>query len=320
MRLRLIVLLLLVPYAKGQRATIHEEQIVRTVYARLSYAAQINDIQMLWLKKGHRQQIDPTHFKLRMDQQLRFDLSDFNAEPLTLLQLGIAQISHPVQLGPVVENVRFEKGSDIAVASIANVSGKDVTGFNLSIEVTYQDGRQSSYERLVDLLPRMLSYQNQELSDNGTLHPGDRWEERLDLPSHKGASNTAIAVSVKLDVAAYSDHTADVENEPALLRLASVRHNRALADQRAAEIMSAAAADSVTPDPTGMALTQLRAVLEQARRKKGEHELEVELMEIIANLESQRSDTSRSDLRSYATRKNADVEILSSHVLFRRSK
>jgi CRISPR/Cas system CMR-associated protein Cmr5 small subunit len=127
-------------------------------------------------------------------------------------------------------------------------------------------------------------------------------------------------VSVKLDVVAYSDHTVDVENEPALLRLAGVRHNQALADQKAAEIINAAAADSVTPDPTGMAITHLRAVLEQARRKKGERELEVELMAIIADLESRKSDASRSDLQSYATRKNADVEILSSHVLFRRSK
>ena len=240
---------------------------------------------------------------------------------VTLLQLtGIAQISHPVQPRPVVENVHFEKGSKIAVAIITNTSAKDVTGFNLSIEVTYQDGSQFSYERLVDFLPRMLSYQNQELSDSGTLHPGDRWEERLDLPSHRGANNVAIAVTVKLDVAAYSDHSVDVENEPALLRLAGVRHNRALADQKAAEIISAAAADNVTPDPTGMALTQLRAALEEARRKKGERELEVELMAIIANLESRKSDASRSDLRSYATRKNADVNILSSHVLFRRSK
>ncbi len=240
---------------------------------------------------------------------------------IMLLQLaGTAHISRPAQPGPVVENVRFEKGSNIAVARITNMSGKDVTGFNLSVEVTYQDGSQSSYERLVDFLPRMLSYQNQELSDNGTLHPGDRWEERLDLPSHRGDNNVAIAVSVKLDVAAYSDHSVDVENEPALLRLAGVRHNRALADQKAAEIINAAAADNVTPDPTGMAVTQLRAALEQARRKKGERELEVELMAVIANLESRKSDTSRSDLRSYATRKNADVELLSSHALFRRSK
>ena len=240
---------------------------------------------------------------------------------VTLLQLaGIAQLNRPAQPGPLVENIRFEKGNSIAFASIVNVSGKDVTGFNLSIEVTYQDGRQSSYERLVDLLPRMLSYQNQELADNGALHPGDRWEERIDLPSHRGINNAPIAVSVKLDVAAYSDHTVDVENEPALLRLAGVRHNQALADQKAAEIISAAAADDVTPDPTGMAVTQLRTALEQARRKKGEHELEVELMAIIAYLESGKSDISRSDLRSYATRKNAEVGILSSHALFRRSK
>ena len=77
MRLRLIVLLLLVSYAKGQQVMTHEEQLVRTTYARLSYAAQVNDIHNLWLEKGHRQTIDPIQFKVRMDQQLLFDLTQF---------------------------------------------------------------------------------------------------------------------------------------------------------------------------------------------------------------------------------------------------
>ena len=45
MRLRLILLLLLVPLAKGQRQMSHEEQIVRSTYARVTFAAQLG---MLW--------------------------------------------------------------------------------------------------------------------------------------------------------------------------------------------------------------------------------------------------------------------------------
>jgi hypothetical protein len=61
----------------------HEEEIVRVTYARLSYAAQVNDIHTLWLEKGKRQQIDPIQFKLRLDQHLRFELTDFKVGPIT---------------------------------------------------------------------------------------------------------------------------------------------------------------------------------------------------------------------------------------------
>jgi hypothetical protein len=232
----------------------------------------------------------------------------------------IAQTNSAAQVGAAVENIRFEKGTRIAFVRVTNTSNKDITGFNLSVAVTYQNGRQYHYERLVDFLPKMLARQKQSLADDGALHPGDQYEERFDLPSHGDPNNLAIAVSAKLDVAAYSDHSVDVVNEPALLRLTGTRHNWALADQKAAEIINAAVANSITPDPRGMALTQLRAVLEQAKRKDGERELEVELMAIIADLERRGPATSKFDLRLYATSKYGDSEALASHVLLRRSK
>jgi hypothetical protein len=44
MRLRFILLFLLVPLAKGQPQMTHEEQVVRTTYAKLSYATQIKAV------------------------------------------------------------------------------------------------------------------------------------------------------------------------------------------------------------------------------------------------------------------------------------
>ncbi|MBZ5490968.1 MAG: hypothetical protein LAO76_08555 [Acidobacteriia bacterium] len=124
MRLRLIVLLLLVPYAKGQQAMSHEEQVVRTTYARLSYAAQVNDIQTLWMEKGHRQQIDPIQFKLRMDQQLRFDLSDFKVGPISEIL--------PVNYSQLVTKPSKQTEMLYIVSSLSGTSTKDQYGKILS--------------------------------------------------------------------------------------------------------------------------------------------------------------------------------------------
>ena len=132
-----------------------------------------------------------------------------------LLLAGISSVAMRAQaIGASVDNVRFEKGTHIAFAHVINTSTKDITGFNLSVDVTYQNGQKSHYERLVDFLPQMLGSQKLGLADSGALHPGNRYEERLDLPAHGSADNFAVAVSAKLDVAAYSDDTADVAMNP----------------------------------------------------------------------------------------------------------
>jgi hypothetical protein len=77
-----MLLLLSGGIAKSQQMS-HEEEVVRTTYARLAYAAQVNEIHNLWLEKGQREQIDPVQFNLRMAQGLRFELSDFKVGPVS---------------------------------------------------------------------------------------------------------------------------------------------------------------------------------------------------------------------------------------------
>ncbi len=218
---------------------------------------------------------------------------------------------------PFVDNIRFEKGTRIAYVRIINPTAKEITGINLSIDVTYQNGQKHHYERMVDFLPRILSSQKQSLADDGALHPGGWFEERLDLPSHGGPDNLAVGVLATLDVATYADATATVENhnEDALTRIMTHRRERVLADRKAEEIINAALADTVTPDPQGVAIAQLRCVLEQSKHKSGEHELDVQLMAIISDLEmmSNTSTPSRSELRRYAQERHADSETTSTH-------
>ena len=98
----------------------HEEQVVRTTYARLSYAAQVNDIQALWMEKGHRQQIDPIQFKLRMDQQLRFELSDFKVGPISEIL--------PVNYSQLITKPSKETDMLFIASSLSGVSTKDEYG------------------------------------------------------------------------------------------------------------------------------------------------------------------------------------------------
>jgi hypothetical protein len=73
----LVMLAALSSWAQRPKPISHEEEIVRRTYARLTYAAQLNDIYELWQAKGAASHIDPSAFELRMAEGLRFELSNF---------------------------------------------------------------------------------------------------------------------------------------------------------------------------------------------------------------------------------------------------
>ncbi len=87
MRSRFVVvvsMLLLGVMAKGQQMT-HEEVVVRTTYAKLSYAIQIEEIsQILRDSKMSNKPVDHTTFSKRMrDAELKFELTDFKSGNLS---------------------------------------------------------------------------------------------------------------------------------------------------------------------------------------------------------------------------------------------
>src|SRR5689334_2524471 len=130
------------------------------------------------------------------------------------------------QLGASVDNIRFEKGTRIAMVRVVNTSNKDISGLNLSMDVAYPQG-QYHYERLLDFAAKIISQQKAGQEDNGALHPKTAMEERLDLPIRGG--NQPLAVTVKIDVVAYADSSADVGNDAAFQRLVDLRRNHILA-------------------------------------------------------------------------------------------
>jgi hypothetical protein len=247
------------------------------------------------------------------------------------LLLGVlslaAQLNSAARVGAAVENIRLEDGSKVAFIRVLNNSGKDITAFNLSIDVAFKNGKASHFEHMTDFLPGIIS------GGREALHSGDSYEVRIDVP----ASTELLSANAKLDVVVYADFGADVDKNPeALVRLVTARKSDALTQERSAEIINAAAADTVSPDPVGLAIRQLRQIAEQTKRQQSSELSEAKLGAIIADLENQSAqaaferkrtgmeiweqhNTEVAFLRSYASKKSKDAITVEGHSHLRRA-
>jgi hypothetical protein len=219
--------------------------------------------------------------------------------------------ANAVGTGAIVENIQFDNDMTTAVVRVVNNSAKDITGFDLSVDLNYKNGETKHSEMLVEFLPKMVSLQSQGKDvgpGEGALHPGNAEEVTVNLvpPS---AKNQLASARIQVDMVAYRDLSADGQNERALLRLSNMRKERALADLKAAEIISAAAANTITPDPRGMALKQLRELHDRAMKSGDSGSFAIEIENIIQDLERDQ----RIDLKSYARERNKDAVLHSQH-------
>jgi hypothetical protein len=216
------------------------------------------------------------------------------------------------QVGIAVENVRLEKDARVAFVRLMNESARDITALNMTVDVVFQNGIRDHFEHTTDLLRQIMS------TGSGAIHAGDRYEVRLDLP------RKVASINAKPDVVVYADLGADVDhNSDALDRIAAGRKSSALAAHKAAEVINEAACNSVTPDPRGMALRQLRILADQAKKIPDVSEMELRL--IISDLETQsitqRKDVSpRDTLKQYAIEKTKEAEMQSAHSSVRRTQ
>ena len=218
--------------------------------------------------------------------------------------------SATIQLGASVENVRFEHDSKVAFVRVVNRSQKEITAINLSIDITFAGGKVDHFEQMLDLLPLIIARQTDTgVSGEGSLAPGESREIRVD------AVSTIQSIHARVDMVTYLDLSAEIdENQDALNRLVSGRNGSARAAQDIAAVVSEAVASSVTPDPSGMAVRQLRKLLDSAvSQHAGERELE--LRAAISDLQS---NGVKADLKGYARRKNDAAKVISVHANVRR--
>ena len=226
--------------------------------------------------------------------------------PLSYAQPNSASI------GAIVDNVQFNREMTTALVRVLNQSGKDITGFDISVDVRYRNGRTKHFERLVELLPKMVFQQvvhDSPTLGEGALRPGNIEDVTINLvPS--ADKNLVLSADIKVDMVVYLDLNAEGQNQEAIGRLIALRKGHVDADIKAAEIISTAAADTVTPDPRGMALRQLRQLQsEQEKRNDDTGGFSIELQTIIHDLERDQN----VDLKSYARQRNKDAIVKLSH-------
>jgi hypothetical protein len=163
---------------------------------------------------------------------------------------GSVQAQSSPTIGAMVQSWRVDPATKIVAIRIVNTSQKDILAYNLSITETFSDGSTSHHELMTDLLDRMVNAQivkgtiyEKDFSsrfDNGTLAAGKAVDQNV------GESNVVTNVETVVDMVAYVDRTADVQNERAFERLVAYRKGGLLAMQKANEVIKAALAD---PDP-----------------------------------------------------------------------
>jgi uncharacterized protein YchJ len=182
---------------------------------------------------------------------------------LAVVLLFSAHVTRTAPLGAVVQTWHYDPQTNMVTVQIANMSHKDITGYNLTIKETYADGHVNSHEQMVDFVGTLKFLQEmkgtadearlQKEMGDGLFHPG---EIRKELFRVKPGLKDFEAV---VDVVAYADHTSEASNGDGLQRLTEHRKAEVASTQTANQIIKAALADPNDADPAATAAAKIQA-------------------------------------------------------------
>jgi len=210
--------------------------------------------------------------------------------------------------GADAKQLSFDPKTGVAVFDIRNLSTKDITAFNLSIEAIYSDGTKRHGELSVDFQPSMLSKIEQgDLSlAAGALHPGQTEQETIGNVPSTSAGNSITSVNVAVDVIVCADGKAAVQNRAAFDRIVGIRNARYQTAREIAGILKKHS-NSAESTPVQSSIEDLQALLKDKRTHSGEL-LDSELLATIDDLHRLPSGVSQSDfVARYNDRKQAQV-------------
>jgi hypothetical protein len=162
-------------------------------------------------------------------------------------------------IGVVVQTWHYDPTTKVVTIRLVNTTQKDILAWNLSITETFADGSTSNHEVMTDLLDRMLTAQQAKGTveearitqrfGNGTFAAGAGFDQNI--PEPKAVTNMQIVV----DMVAYADRTADVQNEKAFAQVIAYRQGELLALQQANEVIQQALSG---PNASEAAATELK--------------------------------------------------------------
>lgn len=137
-----------------------------------------------------------------------------------------------------------------------NSSGKDITGYAMSVTIVHPDASTETSERIEDSLPLMASKADLPGNDNGTFAAGTSLDQPI--PQTKDVTNVIIV----LDVVAYLDGTAEVHNKEVFNHILAMRKALLLATQQANQAISKAL---TSPDPKTAVVEEIKRLADVAK-------------------------------------------------------
>jgi len=181
--------------------------------------------------------------------------------------LFVVSLQGSPPIGAVVQTWHYDSQASAVTVRIANISGKDITAFNMSITETFADHSVSSHEVLVDMLAAVELVQQvkgtpdedrirRELG-NGTLAAHQSRDKVFNYVPGK----VVTSFQGTIDVVAYADGSAEATNLAALDRLREHRNAELRSYQKATQIIKDVLADSSIQSPAKEASDRLEKFL-----------------------------------------------------------
>jgi hypothetical protein len=189
--------------------------------------------------------------------------------------------------GARTEAVRFDASTHSLSVTIVNVSTKDISAYNISVDTTYPGGVQHHQERAVDLLPLMMSQQSDLTKTSplrdGALHPGGSLQENIAVFTTSDTRPIAHIEAV-VDAVIYTDRTSEATNDLALGRLIAARTDRLSGVAHAVAIVQMEL-QAPSNDPVASSIKEMRQIMadDVTKRSGG---MASELLSIISDLEN----------------------------------
>jgi hypothetical protein len=220
------------------------------------------------------------------------------------------QASPPATIGATVQTWHYDIATKTLTLRILNTSHKDITAYNISLTVKYVDGTTNFAENSRDFLPLMGSMAEMEAAGgdeemrqrygNGAFAAGTLRDDVFPAQPKDVADVTAV-----IDVVAYSDATADVDNDRAFNHLALSRRARDETTRKVNEVIQRALADPNVTDPTANAVAELKRLADVSHTQlqhlaPGQVVLqEMDLRSAIRDLEGSDASASHTPKRDY---------------------
>lgn len=231
-------------------------------------------------------------------------------------------------IGAVVQTWHYDSQANTVTVRIANISGKDITAFNMSITETFADHSVSTHELLDDMSSAMFLAQQikgtpdedrirRELG-NGTLAAYQSRDQVFNYDKGKVVTDFQATI----DVVAYADGTAEATNVPALERLREHRNADVRSHEKANEVLKAVLADSTVKNPANEAAARLQKFLNAQPQynndiESGTIEAIIRDLKNAPRVAAARHVSEAEFLQQYASEKDRHIAMLSKHAQLR---